>query len=166
MKTLVLGLGNDLFGDDGVGCQVVQQLIKEREAGKVPWAPLDEVEMEACGLTGLKLLDVVEGYGRVIIIDTIKKDNPVTGRISVLKGSDLRHIPGPSVHYVSIPQAFSIGRAAGLEVPTEIDVIALEAKNIYQMGEGLTDEMTQAIPEIIKTLQRLLENHDKERNSG
>ena len=160
MKTLVLGLGNDLYGDDGVGCQVVQQLMEEREAGKARWASLEEVGMEACGLSGLKLLDVIEGYDRVIIIDTIKKDDPVTGRISVLKGSELRHIPGPSVHYISIPQAIDIGRKAGLEVPTEIDIIAVEAKNLYHMGEGLTDEMIQAIPEIIQTLQKLLEIHD------
>ncbi len=166
MKTLVLGLGNDLFGDDGVGCQVVLQLMEEREAGKLRWASLAEVGMEACGLTGLKLLDVLEGYERVIIIDTIKKDDPVTGRISVIKGSELRHIPGPSVHYVSIPQALSIGREAGLEVPREIDIIAVEAKNLYKMGEGLTEEMTQAIPEIIRTLQELLENHGKERDSS
>jgi len=166
MKTLVLGLGNDLFGDDGVGCQVVLQLMEERESGKLRWPSLEEVCMEACGLTGLKLLDVLEGYDRVIIIDTIKKDDPVTGRISVIKGSELRHIPGPSVHYVSIPQAIDIGRKAGLKVPTEIDVIAVEAKNLFHMGEGLTDEMIQAIPEIIQTLQRLLENHDQKRNSS
>ncbi|NOR15663.1 MAG: hypothetical protein GQ544_08165, partial [Candidatus Aminicenantes bacterium] len=51
-------------------------------------------------------------------------------------------------------------------VPTEIDVIAVEAKNLYHMGEGLTDEMIQAIPEIIRTLQKLLENHGKERDSS
>jgi hydrogenase maturation protease len=164
MKTLVLGLGNDLYGDDGVGCQVVLQLIEERNAGKAPWAAMERVDMEACGLTGLKLLDVIAGYERVIIIDTIKKDRPETGRITLLKGSELRHIPGPSVHYVSIPQALSIGREAGLAVPSQIDVIAVEAKNLYQMGEGLTEEMTEAIPEIIAALKKLLQNHDKERN--
>jgi hydrogenase maturation protease len=156
MRTLILGLGNDLYGDDAVGCQVVLQLLAEREAGKEPWASLEQVEMEACGLTGLKLLDVIAGYERVIIIDTIKKDDPETGRISVLKGGDLRHIPGPSVHYVSIPQALEIGRQAGMEVPTEVDIIAVEAKTLYRMGEGLTEEMTEAIPRIIATLEEVL----------
>lgn len=158
MRTLILGLGNDLYGDDAVGCEVVQQLLAERKAGKEPWASLDQVDMEACGLTGLKLLDIIAGYDRVIIIDTIKKDSPETGRISVLKGSDLRHIPGPSVHYVSIPQALEIGRQAGLEVPSEIDVIAVEAKNLYRMGEGLTEKMIQAIPRIKAALERVLNN--------
>jgi hydrogenase maturation protease len=157
MKTLILGLGNELFGDDGVGNLVVRQLLRQREQEGSDLGYLDGIEMLECSLTGLKLLDVIEGYDRVILIDTIKRSRPETGRITRLKGEELRHIPGPSPHYVSIPQALDIGRHSGMHVPARIDVIAVEAKDLYRMGEGLTPEMTDAIPEIIDTLRDILE---------
>ena len=157
MKTLILGLGNELYGDDGVGVHVIRHLRKEQEA-RSDWArTLDDVDLLECPLTGMKLLDVVVGYERVIIIDTIKKENPVPGRTYSLKGEDLRHIPGPSPHYVSIPQAVEIGRQLGLKVPQKIDIIAIEAKNMYNLGEGLTEKMTKAIPKIMEKLRAMLE---------
>jgi hydrogenase maturation protease len=157
MKILILGLGNDLFGDDGVGNHVVRVLRRQREEGNGEADFLDGIELLECSLTGLKLLDVIEGYDRVILIDTIKRSQPKTGRVSHLRGDELRHIPGPSPHYVSIPQALEIGRHSGMHVPERIDVIAVEAKDLYRMGEGLTPEMSEAIPEIIDTLKGLLE---------
>ena len=158
MKTLILGLGNDLFGDDGVGIHVVRLLQEQRDRGEDSADSLEDIDLLECSLTGLKLLDVLEGFDRVILIDTIKKDRPVTGRITCLRGEDLRHIPGPSPHYVSIPQALAIGRHSGMRMPDRIDVIAVEAKDLYRMGEGLTQEMIEAIPEIVARLKELLED--------
>ncbi len=157
MKTLVLGLGNELYGDDGVGIAVIQKLKSDPKLKEEFSRYMKNVDIEECSLTGLKLLDVVIGYDRLIIIDTIKKSDPITGKVYTLKHSDLRYIPGPSPHYVSIPQAVDIGRKLGLKVPSKIDIIAVEAKNLYNMGEGLTPEMTKAIPEIIQKLKELLE---------
>lgn len=156
MKTLVLGLGNELYGDDGVGIAVAQKLKNDPELQKKFSPYIKNVDIEECSLTGFKLLDVVIGYDRLIIIDTIKKENPITGKVYILRHSDLRYIPGPSPHYVSIPQAVDIGRKLGLKVPSSIDIIAVEAKNLYDMGEGLTPEMTKAIPEILQKLKELL----------
>jgi hydrogenase maturation protease len=158
MKTLVLGLGNELYGDDGVGIAVVQKLKGESKLREEFSRYMENVDVEECSLTGFKLLDVVIGYDRLIIIDTIKKENPITGKVYLLRHSDLRYIPGPSPHYVSIPQAIDIGRKLGLKVPSKIDIIAVEAKNLYNMGEGLTPEMTVAIPEILMKLKALLQN--------
>lgn len=156
-RTLILGLGNELYGDDGVGIAVVKKLKSDPELKKEFSQYLADTDMEECSLTGFKLLDVIIGYDRLIIIDTIKKSDPLTGKVYTLKHSDLRYIPGPSPHYVSIPQAVDIGRKLGLEVPSRIDIIAVEAKNLYDMGEGLTPEMTKAIPEIIQKLKEILE---------
>jgi hydrogenase maturation protease len=157
VKTLVLGLGNALYGDDGVGHHVVQKLRCDPEIHKDFSCLLDNVDLEECSLSGLALLDVIVGYDQLIIVDTIKKADPTPGKVTRLKESDLRLIPGPSPHYVSIPQALEIGKKAGLKVPARIDIVAVEAKNLYYLGEGLTEEMTQAIPEIIRELKDLLQ---------
>ena len=155
MKTLVLGLGNELFGDDGVGIHVIRQLKKKKDAGEI-LPGTSHVVFEECSLSGIAILDVLVGYDRLVIIDTIKKENPVTGRISILEEKNLRHIPGPSPHYVSIPQTIEIGRSIGLEMPSKIKIVAVEAKNLYNLGEGLTKEMTQAVSKIVRKVTDLI----------
>jgi hydrogenase maturation protease len=160
MKTLVLGLGNELYGDDGVGLHIIESLKKEfigeRESVAVITGSSGTIEFMASNSTGLALLDLISGYDHVLIIDTIKKDHPQTGRVRLLKERDLRVVPGPSPHYVSFPQILQIGRAAGLPVPQELTIVAIEAKKIYELGEGLTAEMKASLPAIISFIKSLL----------
>jgi hydrogenase maturation protease len=155
-KILVLGLGNELYGDDGVGIHVVRRAkpILEKDPSFIEKGC--SLVFEECSLSGLALLDIITGYDVLVIVDTIKSDKPEHGKIRILRGQDLRHVPGPSPHYVSIPQTIEIGRSLGLRVPSRIAVIAVEAKNMYTLGESLTREMESAIPEIIAELQSLL----------
>ncbi len=155
-KTLVLGLGNDLFGDDGVGIHVIRRMRAALENRKHLPDWFEHTVFEECSVSGLALLDVIVDYDRLILIDTIKKRSPVPGRISLLKTEDIRDVPGPSPHYVSLPQAVEIGRGLGLKVPAQIDIVAVEAKNLYDLGEELTPEMESAIPEIISHVEDFL----------
>jgi hydrogenase maturation protease len=155
-KTLVLGLGNDLYGDDGVGIHIIQRLESDDLCRKKFADCLAGVDLLASGLTGLALLDVIVGYDRLVIVDTIKRSSPRTGRIHVLDADKLRHIPGPSPHYVSIPQTITAGRQLGLHVPEKIRVIGVEAKNLYFLGEGLTETMQSAVPDILDALKSVL----------
>jgi hydrogenase maturation protease len=156
-KTLVLGLGNELFGDDGVGIHVVRlSRQKAEEKNKSFLAGQPDIDFLECSLTGLALLDVIVGYDTLVIIDTIKSPRPEPGKIRLLDGAELRYIPGPSPHYVSIPQMIEMGQKLGLKVPAEIKIIAVEAKDMYNLGEGLTSEMKKAIPKIMEELRMLL----------
>lgn len=157
MEILVLGLGNELYGDDGVGIHVVRQIRQEAETGRMPIEDSCDIDFVECSLSGLALLDVIVGYDALIIVDTIKSPKPMPGKIRVLDGTELRHIPGPSPHYVSIPQTIEIGKKIGLKVPSQVKIIAVEAKNLYNLGEGLTPEMEHTLPKIIQELKNLLE---------
>lgn len=154
MKTLVLGLGNELYGDDGIGIQVIRLLKKE--AKEVATAEFQNVDLEECSLSGLALLDVIVGYDRLILIDTVKRESPRPGRIQVLGEADIRAVPGPSPHYVSVPQAVEIGRSLGLHMPSRIQVVAVEAKNIHSLGEKLSEEMEKNLPAIAETVKEVL----------
>lgn len=154
MKTLVLGLGNELYGDDGIGIQVIRHL--REEAQKMPARDFQNVDLEECCLSGLALLDVIVGYDRLVLIDTIKRETPRRGRIQVLGESDIRAVPGPSPHYVSVPQTIEIGRKLGLHMPSLIQVVAVEAKNIYSLGEGLSEEMEKNLPAIADKVMEIL----------
>lgn len=154
MKTLLLGLGNELYGDDGVGIHVVRMLKQEKRTQ--PSKGFEDVEMEECSLSGLALLDVIVGYDRLILVDTIKRETPVSGRIHLLTEEDVRAIPGPSPHYVSVPQMIELGRRLGLCVPDKIQIIAVEAKNMHYLGEGLSAEMREKLPAIILKVRDVL----------
>jgi hydrogenase maturation protease len=156
MKTLILGLGNDLYGDDGIGLHIIEYLRLKPDFFEAVPAEKNQIALHPCSLTGLAILDEITGYDNLVIIDTIKRENPVTGRVTVMEEEDIRHIPGPSPHYVSLPQMIEIGRRLGLKVPETIKIIAVEAKNMYNMGEGLTPEMKNAIPDILSRLRSIL----------
>ncbi len=156
MKTLILGLGNDLYGDDGIGLHIIKRLKDNPSLLETGAAGGGQPDLQPCCLTGLAILDEIVGYDNLIIIDTIKREKPVTGRIRIMGEGDIRHIPGPSPHYVSLPQMIEIGRRLGLKVPGTIKIIAVEAKNIYNMGESLTPEMEKAIPDILSRLKSIL----------
>lgn len=162
MKTLILGLGNDLYGDDGIGLHIIHLLQENSSALDSGSASENQIDLHPCSLTGLSILDEIVGYDHLIIIDTIKRENPVTGRITVMEEKDIRHIPGPSPHYVSLPQMIEIGRRLNLKVPDKIKIIAVEAKNMYNLGESLTPEMKQAVPNILSQLKSVLRtlNHE------
>lgn len=154
MKTLVLGLGNELYGDDGVGIHAIRWLKEDLRKGHLRIR--DEVDFDECSLSGLALLDVIVGYDQLLLIDTIKRENPNPGKIHLLEEKDLRAVPGPSPHYVSIPQTIQMGRSLGLHVPSSIRVVAVEAKNMYHLGEGLSEAMKKCLPRIVERVKKLL----------
>ena len=149
MKILVLGLGNDLFGDDGVGPEVVRKLEENGAAPRVSCGADVGVDYVACSLSGLALLDVVVGYDALVIVDTILRPDPVVGRTRILDMPDIRDVPGPSPHYISVPQTLALGRSLGLKVPERVKVVAIEAKNLHCLGEGLSEAMRRRLPDII-----------------
>ena len=157
MKILVLGLGNDLYGDDGVGLEVVRVLEQKRSAAGLAPGAAGAVDFVPCALSGLALLEVVVGYDALVIVDTIQRSNPVVGRIQILDLEDVRDFPGPSPHYISVPQTLALGRSLGLKMPQRVKIVAVEAKNLYCLGEGLSEAMRRRLPAIIAAANAVLE---------
>jgi hydrogenase maturation protease len=149
VKILVLGMGNDIYGDDGVGLHAVRLLKDEWTDQAMPGGSSASVEFVECVLSGAALLDVIHGYDALVVIDTIIKAEPVTGRIRILDAADIRDFPGPSPHYVSVPQVLAIGRDIGLAMPKTVLIIAIEAKDLFRLGEGLSEDMRNRLPDIL-----------------
>lgn len=78
---LVLGIGNILLGDEGVGVRVVEDL---RQAGPIPAG----VELMDGGTAGMALIDVIAGRRHVIIVDAVKT-GAAPGTIVVLRDDDI-----------------------------------------------------------------------------
>jgi hydrogenase maturation protease len=137
---LVVGLGNPILGDDGVGWQVAEQVRKQRP----------DIEVECLALGGLSLMERLIGYERVIIIDAIQTDD---GRVGAVTQFPLEALPDRSaghttaVHDTSLQTALNLGRQMGADLPDHVHIVAVEAAQIYDFSEELTPAVAAAVPE-------------------
>lgn len=150
-KTLVLGLGNPLLTDDGVGLHVAEKL-RASLAGR----PGVEVDLDYCG--GLRLMERLVGCRRAIIIDAARRGAPV-GSVTVLPldASPTRH--SGSAHDIDLAGALELGRRAGAELPAADDmrVVAIEAGEVEAFGETCTPDVAAGIPLAAELVRDLLD---------
>lgn len=141
MKTLVLGLGNPILCDDSVGFRVVQAL--EGRFGQ------DVVVMET-SLAGLSLLELLVGYDKVILIDSIQTKRGKVGEVYRLDAGDFattKHTASP--HDVNLATALELGERLGLAIPREIAIFAIEVQDVTTFGESCTPQVERAIPKVV-----------------
>jgi len=142
MKILVLGIGNPILSDDGVGIRVAQEVGKKLDDPQITVA-----ETSAAGLS---LLDSIVGYDKVIIIDAIQTEEGKAGQIYRMKPEDFsfaKHISSP--HQINLVTALELGKVLNLTMPQKISIFAVEAKDTTSFSEGCTPEVEQAIPEVV-----------------
>jgi hydrogenase maturation protease len=139
--TLVLGLGNPILGDDGVG------LFVAREAGLMLCGHPEITVAEAMA-EGFDLMDILAGYARVIIIDAAKTEGGRPGQVHVLRPEDLpasRRLT--SGHEISLVTALALGRTLGVLMPEDVTIVAIEVVDDQTFGEGCSPEVAAAIQE-------------------
>lgn len=144
MKTLVLGLGNPILTDDGVGIHVVRAL-----AGRLN---RPDVEVTESSLGGLRLLDTVAGYDRLILVDAIQTEGEI-GQVYRLGPNDLLpSLHSGSSHDLSLPAALRLGRQLGLVLPEDeaITIVAVEAEDVLTFGETCTPLVQAVIPRVVQ----------------
>ena len=153
MKTLILGLGNPILTDDGVGHQVAKEL-----AGRLDQ---QEVTVMESSLAGLSLLDLLAVYDRAIIIDAIQTVGGKAGQIYRLDPEafdSTRHAASP--HDVNFATALELGNRLGLALPRQINIFAVEVTDTSTFSEECTPEVREAIPLCVEMIiQELKGDH-------
>ena len=145
-RTLVVGLGNPVLSDDGVGPHVVRHLHAEL-------AEREDVTVELCCRGGLQLMEAMIGYDRAIVVDALRTDAP-PGTVQCLGLGDLPTRNSASSHDVSLPVALDVGRAAGASLPASDDVllVGVEVSDVETFGEACTPLVRAAIPRAAATV--------------
>jgi hydrogenase maturation protease len=159
LKTLVLGLVNPILTDDGVGIHVVRA-VAARYRG-------DDVTFAEASVGGLRLLELIAGYERVILVDAIQTPGGKPGDAYRLSVGDLRaSLHAGSTHDLSLRGALALGRAMvgadgrpPLWLPDDeaIVIVAIEAEDVLTFGEECTPGVAAAIPRATETILSLLE---------
>jgi hydrogenase maturation protease len=149
VKVLVLGVGNPILSDDGVGIHVVRELKKRKLPG---------VDVEELAASGLELLDVVRGYDKVVIIDAIQTTKGKPGELHVLEEKDFeKSIHGSSPHGINIATALALGRKlVPNEMPKDVVFFAVEVEDLVNVSERLTPNVAKALPKIVEQVEKQL----------
>jgi hydrogenase maturation protease len=149
MATVIIGVGNPVLTDDGVGLRIAREL-EMRLSGR------DGVTVLARCAGGLRLMEAMAGYGRAVVIDAIES-GAAPGSIHEL---DLEELPRTrnlhSSHDGSLVAALELGRTAGLRIPDEIRVWAVQAGDLETFGESLTEAVERAVPRVVEAVLRSL----------
>ena len=145
-KTLVLGLGNPILCDDGIGIHVVRAVATQTSDIQLSTANPHFAE---ASVGGVRLLEIIAGYERVIIVDAIQSPDGKPGDVHRLRPGDLRaSLHSGSTHDLSLTGALALGRGLDVALPADEDIviIAVEAGDVLIFGEECTPAVAAAIP--------------------
>lgn len=151
MKTIVIGLGNPILGDDGVGWCIAEKLKHQIQ-------PEMKVDVDCLSLGGISLMEHLIGYERAILIDAfISEQEP--GSITVSKLSDLPNYSAfhiTSAHDTSLQNAIKLGKSLGAKLPDDVTVVGISAKYVYDFSEELSQPVSDSVQKATKIVINML----------
>jgi len=151
-KILILGVGNELLSDEGVGVHTVKELSKR----DLP----PEIEIMEGGTDGFGLIHIITDTDRLIVIDSVKGGSE-PGTLYKFDIKDAPKTPDlfkTSVHQIGILEVINLSNLIG-KTP-ETTVIGVEPKSI-STGMELTEEVKAKIPRVIELVLEEIENYLK-----
>jgi len=161
-KTLVLGLGNPILSDDGVGVRVAEAV----RTSLPPNVPVDVCELS---VGGLRLMEQMLGYERVILIDAMQPGHGEPGTFQRLSYDQLvslcptQHMT--CVHDASLVTALETARRMGLPVPREIVIYAIAVQDVCSFSEELTPAVARTLPAVLTAVLEELDIPVREEES-
>ena len=157
---MVLGVGNLLFTDEGVGIHAVQTLLEQYE-----FPP--NVSIEDGGVLGINLLGIISEADQLIVVDAIKNGG-APGALHRLQGDDIpkRILAKNSLHQVDLLEALTLCQA--LDKVPETVIVGVEPEDIETLGLELTppvqEKMGDLIAMVLKELDRLGAGYNEKRD--
>lgn len=147
-STLIIGLGNTILSDDGAGICAVREIKKTDSFKK-------NADIVEASVGGIGLLDLMAGYKKVFIVDSIKNQNIVPGKIYRLDVQDLGEITYPwGPHFLDVRTAVELGKKFGYIMPEEIVIYAIGINENTTFSDKLSPEVENAIPSLADQIIR------------
>lgn len=146
--TVVIGLGNPLMGDDGLGLAALERLQRD-------WRMPPDVELVDGGTWGLNLLPVIEDAARVLLIDAIDI-GATPGSAALIPRERLPRYLGTKVspHQVDLRDVLALAELRGT-LPAETMAVGLQPGRV-ELGNELSAVIQPRLDELVGTVVRLL----------
>ena len=158
-RTIVIGLGNPLLGDDGVGWRVADEVEELVAAAQAAGRPIPDVDIERLGVGGLRLMECLTGYSAAILVDAAEFPDRPAGEVRSCCFEDLADFAAghlDSAHDASLRTALALGRRLGASLPDDIQAVTVQAHRTDEFSEELSPEVSAAIPAAASAVVELL----------
>lgn len=145
-RVLILGIGNLLLGDEGVGVHAAQRLAT------LPWP--ENVTVVDGGTGGFHLLSLFADHDILVLIDATLDDNP-PGTIRELRPRFANEYPRTlSAHDIGLRDLVETAALTGAH--PDVHLIIVSIRSLQEMSTELSPPVAAAIPDVIARVQRIL----------
>jgi hydrogenase maturation protease len=150
-KTIIIGVGNPILRDDGVGIHVAEELKKQI---KKP-----NVTIDSAFTGGMNLLDLMVDHDRAILIDAVKRKEGKLGDVNIFGLGELSAFHTCNPHDVSLPQAVALAKKLGQNlIPKDIKIVGINIGELNcEFGEELSGEVAKAVPKAVELIKKEVE---------
>ncbi len=144
-KFLLLGMGNPILSDDGVGLVLAERLQKR----------IRGADVAANAMIGFDLLEQVIGYDKVFIIDAMSSPDGHIGDLKIItETGGLGSLHLFSSHGLNFFDLMELGKRCGCHVPGLIAVYGIEIGKGASFGMGLTTALNERMARLEEAIIR------------
>jgi hydrogenase maturation protease len=151
-RTRIIGLGNPILGDDGVGWRVVEAMRSRLDD--------EAVDVLCLAVGGVSLMEQLVGCDRALLVDAVvtggQPGEVLSVSLDALDDPSCGHTA--STHDTTLGTALRLGRALKAPLPDDIWVVGVEVDptRLHEFNEDLSPEVTAAVPEAVRRVEAWL----------
>ena len=156
-KILVLGIGNEVLKDDGIGPKLVKKLQN--------FLPLPDIDYAISAVGGMEIIEIMKGYEEVVIIDGIMTGDYAPGSVIFMSYPYHRktlHLS--NYHDVSFEMSVELAKQLDIPFPERIFIIAIEIVKDREFGENLTSTLQEKYSKIFSSVANTIQENISDRS--
>jgi hydrogenase maturation protease len=156
-KILVLGIGNEILKDDGIGPKLVKKLQN--------FLPSPNLAYATSMVGGMETIEIMKGYKKAIIVDGIITGENLPGTVYYMKyplNRNTLHLS--NAHDISFDMSVKMARELDVPFPDSICIIAIEVLEDREFGESLTEVLQEKYSEIFNSVAQTIQESIAQNN--
>lgn len=152
--TVIIGMGNPLLSDDGVGIAVARAVASRLtgSAGTSAERSGGELTVTELPTGGIRLMEAMAGFRRAVVVDAMLTGSP-PGTLHRFDPKGFVTTKNTySSHDTDFATAFDLGLLAGVSLPEKLSFWGIEAREFDRFGSQFTEEVAAAVPEAVERI--------------
>jgi hydrogenase maturation protease len=150
-NTLILGIGNDILADDGIGPKLVNRLQTDLK--------IDQVSYHTLAIGGMGIIEFISDYGRVIIIDAMRTREGIPGSVYHLTPDVFKEtLHLSNFHDMTFLTALKFAEKINMPIPRQIDIIAIEIVEDLNFSNAFSLQIAEKYDRIYNEVNQLVIN--------
>ncbi|MFH0990788.1 MAG: hydrogenase maturation protease [bacterium] len=145
---LILARGNELLGDEGVTVKAARAVKQNNRTG---------FEIDEMPVLNFSLLESIEGYNKVLLLDAIKIGDYKPGSVVQFSHEEYAYRISNSPQNAGLPDLLLLAKRLEMKLPSEIRILAIEIEDSTVLSESLSEQIEAALPQFIEQIKEILQ---------